>query len=111
MQSKDRASQGTKAGPSRQGEWTVAAVTSMTSDGGRDSVGLEALGEKPGSWVGLQMVGPQLHLALPLGDNYPTPHQQQKDSLPGLSRPVEAEILSGLCLTGWCFCGPVCPAV
>lgn len=84
----------------------MPAVTSMASDGGRDSVGLEALGEKPGSWV-----GPQLHLALRLGGNYPTPQQQQKDSPSGLSRPVEAKILSGLCLTGWCFCGPVRPAV
>lgn len=30
-------------------------------DGHRDSTGLEALGGKSGSWVGLQMVGSQFH--------------------------------------------------
>lgn len=57
-----------------------------------DSVGLEALGKKAGSWVGLQMVGAQLHLDLPLGDTHSIPHQQQKDSPPHLSYPLEAEI-------------------
>lgn len=46
------------------------------------------------------MVGTQVHLALPLGDSHLTPHQRQKDSPPGLSHPLEAEILAFVSLGG-----------
>lgn len=108
MQSKDRA-RGTKGGPGGQrkarvgqGE-LVAAAALGASEGSRDSASLEALGEKSGSWVGLQMAGSQLRLAV-------TPASSSTaSSAEGLSSqplPPSRSMASGLCPTGWSV--PLC---
>lgn len=81
----------------------MAAAALGASEGSRDSASLEALGEKSGSWVGLQMAGSQLRLAV-------TPASSSTaSSAEGLSSqplPPSRSMASGLCPTGWSV--PLC---
>lgn len=93
MQSKDKA-RGHREGPTRERGAGGGSSSLGGHDGSRDPAGLDALGEKTGSWVGLQLVGSQLR---------PTLIRlliTASRSAEGLL-PTSRSIHSGLVPTGW----------
>lgn len=93
MQSKDKA-RGHREGPTRERGAGGGSSSLGGHDGSRDPAGLDALGEKTGSWVGLQLVGSQLR---------PTLTRlliTASSSAEGLL-PTSRSIHSGLVPTGW----------
>lgn len=101
VQSKDRA-RGHREGPGRARGAGGGGSSLSGHNGSRDSAGLDALGEKSGSWVGLQMVGSQLRLTLTrllVPADSSSQQAQQRVSSPPL--PPSRSVDSGLCPTGW----------
>lgn len=80
------------------------------TDGHRDSTGLEALGGKSGSWVGLQMWAASSTRRDPCP--LPTPSEQpvqQRVSPPSLFYPLEVWILAFFSVAGVFLCAyPFC---